>query len=273
MSAGKAPVDKPKVPRLPAPSLFIGPPSRNASNISLHPQVKDSGSATRDPLKRQRSLLGEKPRPDKSDTPISASDALSPGVFSRRQPQQTSKAEQQSNERTDAIWAEMQNTLEEVELSATSGTHVFGPNHSKALEELRTAQIALAQAWAKSEAEEESQNMSHSKKVQEKPMNSADVLSSERAEKLGSAATDIPTRNSAGGPAEGGTSKLEEETENDIALARKRREANDKYFQRVNTGVVDVVQKLEEVAKAMKGVELESKEIWDKDSVETGSII
>jgi hypothetical protein len=272
MSAGKLPADKPKVPRLPAPSLFIGPPSRNASNISLHPQPKDSGSATRDPLNRQRSLLGEKPRLEKSD-PVSANDALSPGVFSRRQPQQTSKAEQQSNERTDALWAEMQNTLEEVELSATSGTHVFGPNHSKALEELRTAQIALAQAWAKSEAEEESQNTSGAKDAQDKPISTADILSPDRVEKFGTAATDIPSRSGTGGSAGTGKSQLEAETENDIALARKRREANDKYFQRVNTGVVDVVKKLEEVAKAMKGVEMESKEIWDKESMETGSII
>jgi len=217
--------------------------------------------------------LGEKPRNEKSETPISANDALSPGVFSRRQPQQTSKAEQQSNERTDALWAEMQNTLEEVELSATSGTHVFGPNHSKALEELRTAQIALAQAWAKSEAEEESQNVSNAKKALEKTIGTADVLSSERTEKFGSPATDIPNRSGTGGGAGIDKNKLEEEGENDIALARERREANDKYFQRVNTGVVDVVRKLEEVAKAMKGVEMESKEIWDKDSVETGSII
>jgi hypothetical protein len=274
MSAGKAPADKPKVPRLPAPSLFIGPPSRNASNISLHPQAKEGHptSATRDPLNRQRSLLGEKPRTEKSEGPISPNDALSPGVFGRRQPQQTSKAEQQSNERTDALWAEMQNTLEEVELSATSGTHVFGPNHSKALEELRTAQIALAQAWAKSEAEEESQNTTKSKDAQDRPMSTADVLSSERTEKFGQTATDIPNRSGTGGSADTGKSQLEEETENDIALARKRREANDRYFQRVNTGVVDVVRKLEEVAKAMKGVEMESKEIWDKESIETASI-
>jgi hypothetical protein len=68
--------------------------------------------------------------------------------------------------------------------------------------------------------------------------------------------------------------RLEEDTENDIALARKRREANDRYFRKVNTGVMDVVQKLEEVAKAMKGVETESKEIWgDQDSVDTASVI
>lgn len=47
-----------------------------------------------------------------------------------------------------------------------------------------------------------------------------------------------------------------------IIMCRKRREANDRYFQRVNQGVLDVVAKLEEVATAMRAVELESKEIW-----------
>jgi septum formation topological specificity factor MinE len=165
------------------------------------------------------------------------------------------------------LWAEMQNTLEDVELSATSGTHVFGPNHSKALEDLRTAQIALAQAWAKSEAEEELQASSNAKKGQDTPMNTADVLASDRQAKFDG------LRTSTERSATDGKTQIEEETENDIALARERREANDKYFQRVNKGVVDVVQKLEEVALAMKGVEMESKEIWEKDSVDTASII
>ena len=70
----------------------------------------------------------------------------------------------------------------------------------------------------------------------------------------------------------GGKSQLEEETENDILLARRRRLANDRYFERVNKGVVDVVAKLEDVAKRMGGVEMESKEIWGEgDSMESGS--
>ena len=59
--------------------------------------------------------------------------------------------------------------------------------------------------------------------------------------------------------------KLEEETEVDILLARKRREANDQYFQRVNRGVLDVVAKLGDVAEAMKEVGQESKDIWDRN--------
>ncbi|PHH81594.1 hypothetical protein CDD82_395 [Ophiocordyceps australis] len=43
----------------------------------------------------------------------------------------------------------MQATLEEVELSASGGTHVFGPGHDGKLAELRKAQIELAHACAK----------------------------------------------------------------------------------------------------------------------------
>lgn len=65
---------------------------------------------------------------------------------------------------------------------------------------------------------------------------------------------------------------LDEETEKDILLARRRREANDRYFDRVNQGVLDVVAKLEEVAQAMRTVERESKDIWsDSESVATAA--
>jgi septum formation topological specificity factor MinE len=169
-----------------------------------------------------------------------------------------------SNERTDALWAEMQNTLEEVELSASSGSHVFGPGHSRALEELRTAQIALAQAWAKSEAEDEVAARPRSRETtKDRPINTADVLAADRAMKLGHGSKSSMA----------GKTQLEEDTEKDVALARERREANDRYFSKVNKGVLEVVQKLEEVAKAMRNVEVESKEIWgDRDSVETGSV-
>lgn len=57
--------------------------------------------------------------------------------------------------------------------------------------------------------------------------------------------------------------KLVEETEADILLARKRREANDEYFERVNDGVIDVIAKLESVAVAMRAVEEETKDLWN----------
>ena len=149
----------------------------------------------------------------------------------------------------------MQATLAEVELSAVSGTHVFGAEHSKALEELRTAQIALAQAWARSEADDV---VEHPDEINIDNVKGKGVLGNDSGEDPGSA--------------DGKGSKLEDETEGDILLARKRREANDRYFKRVNGGVLDVVGRLEEVAAAMGKVERESREIWNEsDSMDTGS--
>lgn len=156
------------------------------------------------------------------------------------------------NDRADALWAEMQNTLAEVELSASTGSHVFGAQHAKALEDLRNAQLALAQAWAKSESEEDS----HYPEGEEANVGGSGTVGVQAAP---------GTRGK--GPGSRNNSRernLEEETERDILLARKRREANDKYFQQVNSGVLDVVAKLEDVANAMRQVERESKEIWSE---------
>jgi hypothetical protein len=178
-------------------------------------------------------------------------------------------------ERTDALWAEMQATLEEVELSATNGAHVFGPDHGRALEGLRAAQIQLAQAWARSEADDavESSVDKESKALGSKI--GGIVLGSEGrgdnpdTEGVGSTA---PSGGSGVAAAEKMGNKMAEETESDILLARKRREANDRYFKRVNDGVLDVVAKLEEVASAMRVVEQESRDIWGESGSTTASL-
>lgn len=180
-----------------------------------------------------------------------------------------------ATDRTDALWAEMQATLEEVELSASGGTSVFGPDHERKLDELRLAQIALAQAWARSEADEAIETV--------KPggttgggegtaaATSAAGGGATGTQGEGAATEGAKSTAGSGSAARPGSSgmggqrgfKMEEETEVDILLARKRREANDQYFKRVNQGVLDVVAKLEEVAVTMRAVELESKEIWN----------
>lgn len=302
MSSSKPPASKNPNQRLPVPSLFVGPPSRNASSTSLMPSTSNAPTSARPPLTRQSSRLrnensaanvevslGSPPPPDIKGTP-----------FGRRQPQTTpagSGADQKSAARTEAIWTEMQNTLKEVELNAVSGGHVFSPRHAKALDELRGAQIALAQAWARSEADENStrteevNTLKAGSSAELKGVDDAGArLVKERIDKFGlgkdgMAPTGRP-RSDTGGSVKSVTSvtdigknQLEEETEHDILLARRRREANDRYFQRVNAGVLDVVAKLEEVAKAMKGVEIESREIWgdatsaSAESFDTGSAV
>lgn len=230
--------------RLPPPSLFQGPPSHNASNLSL-PQ----------PPTTVASRAGSQPPPIQRNRPSRAADSFDnqsvPSLFRSRAP---SKGEADS---ADAVWQEMQSALSEVELSAITSEHVFGAKHSEALKDLRQKQLMLAQAWARSEADEvvmdpeaaEQPSTQQSAGSKEQAQNTAAGMNERVAEE------EVYHRN------------LDEETERDILLARQRREANDRYFDRVNNGVLDVVAKLEEVAQAMRAVERESKDVWnDTDS-------
>lgn len=248
--------------RLPAPALFVGPPSRNASNTSLLPSGGDLRDPSRTPIVRQRSLLSpESKRPlppttsnqyDGDNLSLTTSNPSAP--FQRRQRAQSRAAEAEASSRAEAVWAEMQNTLEEVELSAIKGPGmtVFGSDHSRALDELRRAQIELAKAWARSEAEENEGSGEQQKTQDIKATDLASQTFSNSRDNTGASKGDKMFDRI----------KLEEETEKDIELSRKRREENDRYFEKVNKGVQEVVVRLEEVAKAMRGVESESKEIW-----------
>jgi septum formation topological specificity factor MinE len=150
----------------------------------------------------------------------------------------------------------MQNALSEVELSAVTSEHVFGERHSEALEDLRMKQLKLAQAWARSEADEV---VDAARGLEAKGKSS----SPRGSQNVGSTGERVPVEASI-------HRNMDEETERDILLARERREANDRYFDRVNNGVLEVVAKLEEVAQAMRAVERESKDIWsDNESIDT----
>lgn len=259
-----SPKAKPKHLREPPPALFLGPPSQNASHVSLPgipstiPPVVTSNpstlNTTRPPMAQQRP---QRVRGLESPADAIAGPSLPRTALPRQQ--QESEGKKQAD-RTDALWAEMQGTLEEVELSAVNGTHVFGPEHGKALDELRSAQIGLAQAWARSEADEVVESGDKESKgkftLGSEGRSALDTMGSTAAGSL------RPGSSSGGVAAERLGDKLEEETEADIILARRRREANDRYFQRVNAGVLDVVAKLEEVAGAMRAVEAESRDIW-----------
>ncbi|CZR59560.1 uncharacterized protein PAC_09454 [Phialocephala subalpina] len=272
-----SPKTKAKQLREPPPSLFLGPPSQNASHVSL-PGVapvaapNTSLNPSRAPLIRQRSQLGPQLGISPRSTDGPASETASVNVArALPRPHHDSEGKKQAD-RTDALWAEMQSTLEEVELSAVSGTHVFGQEHARALEGLRTAQIELAQAWARSEADDVVDSTDKESKVVS-GSRGLGAVGSEGRSMLDTVVGGSTVASGSGRPGSSGNAggtlgtevmgqELEEETQADILLARKRREANDKYFQRVNEGVLDVVAKLEEVASAMKAVEQESRDIW-----------
>jgi hypothetical protein len=184
------------------------------------------------------------------------------------------------------MWAELQATLEEIELSASGGTRVFGPDHDRKLAELRLAQIALAQAWARSEADEATETTTaegEARNLKGQGNGPAEAAISKGAgpdgkgDGSGNEAAKVSVAD--GGTRPGSSSgavrlgpTLEEETEADILFAKKRREANDRYFQRVNQGVLNVVAKLEDVAVAMRAVEQESKDIWGDNEPEQQSV-
>lgn len=264
---------KPTSSRLPPPSLFQGPPSRNASNISL---------VTPGPLPSNR--------PPKPTTSGGSKAAPQPAALPRSLSARARQSQAQTDsDRLDALWAEMQNTLAEVELSADSGSHVFGSNHGQALEDLRTAQLGLAQAWARTEAAEEA----HEEQERDHGVggDGSGEVNSAGAKAAGGGGGILSGDDHEGGGFEKdgtkgglrplpeivagqdpGKGSLEEETEKDIRSARRRREANDRYFERVNTGVLEVVAKLEDVALAMRAVEKESRDIWsESDSLEAAS--
>ncbi|MCJ1475313.1 hypothetical protein MMC13_003975 [Lambiella insularis] len=245
-------------PQCPPPlSFFLGPPSRNASNLSLSSvhHTAPNSSTTKPALQTSVSYLRSRP-----NRVLDSGPSTSSHLGRSAQQQQQQRQHQSEGDRTDALWAEMQATLAEVELSASRGMHFFGPEHSAALEELRTSQIALAQAWARSEADEIVDHPGEHDEEDGKDLRSASAASRKEAKE----AKQTAEKKGMG---------LEEETEGDILLARKRREANDKYFWRVNNGVLDVVGRLEEVAVAMGKVERESREIWsESESMESPSV-
>lgn len=148
----------------------------------------------------------------------------------------------------------MQQKLEEVELSAD---HVFSTDHAHSLESLRSAQVQLAQAWMRTE-EDELDNK-HSE-FGRKAFTGAAAMSPPRTEKVGVFGREEEEEE-------------EEDVEDDVLLARKRRLANDEHFNRIAMSVVDVTRKLEDVARAMDGVELESRSVWAGSSESDGSSI
>lgn len=261
---------------LPATALFHGPHSRNASHTSLSrtredrrndlstPGVRDQPQQLPRPHPPTASFSGTRAAVESKFTTSDGRQIPSGGPAARPNIGLTISSKREDDFRADAVWAEMQRTLADVELSAMNSSHGFGQQHAKALEDLRTAQLGLAQAWAKSEAdemidEEFGRDEGEAGAVGTMKGGMFGNTASGR-DKAGHSRNASVASNGSRGP------NLEEETERDIRLARKRREANDRYFKQVNKGVLDVVKKLDDVATAMRRVEKESREIWNESS-------
>ncbi|KAI0998964.1 hypothetical protein K3495_g9233 [Podosphaera aphanis] len=246
--------------------------SSNSSHTSLagiSSAQYPTGSVLNGPTFRQPSLFSQQTQLWHANDSLDLEENPSlPSKSSARYHQDIERRKQV--DKTDAQWEEMQSTLAQVELSAANNMHMLGSEHEKALEGLRTAQIELAKAWARSEADETSgaaENMA-------KNTPGKKFRSSSEDKTAGTTVTGASGRPKS--PAATPGLKLDgvnkHQSEPDIVLARKRREANDKYFQRVNDSVLDVVARLEAVACAMREVERESRDIWgdtDNESSKT----
>jgi len=285
---------------LPAPALFHGPHSRNASNLSLTQRSRDrddkptgTGTGTGTPAAEPDQHLPRARPPTSSfsggSRPSLIADHALPRSSYKKPPnslgagnaiRSTQQQRHDDEFRADAVWAEMQKTLADVELSAMNSSHVFSQEHVAALEDLRVAQLGLARAWAREEAEEQAdEEFGRDVEGGAAGDNNAEVkggMFSRGQEAAGAAGSPKSergrhsrSRRESSVSVMGET--LEEETERDIKLGRTRREANDRYFKQVNSGVGDVVKRLDEVVEAMRRVEKESREIWNSSESGGGS--
>lgn len=270
--------------RPPAPSLFVGPPAQHTPGHSIQHEPARQAAPTYDSSNGSSTAAFSSSR----DVKAAVAKKNAETNTSLTQPSKSilKAADQPAVQasQTQAAWAEMQNTLEEVELGAAGGANAFGAEHARALEDLRKAQIALAQAWTRSEADDEAGDRFYGADGLDQEseadgasgargkMSSGSVLSG-RKKSTDPSEQDKGdrTRARSGTDTSTGGAYLEEETERDIMLARKRRQANDRYFERVNRGVLDVVEKLETVAQKLKDVETEAQEIWEDESIGSDS--
>ncbi|RCI14405.1 hypothetical protein L249_5980 [Ophiocordyceps polyrhachis-furcata BCC 54312] len=249
----------------PTPIIFSHP-SRGTSHVSIPGALRQVDHGPALSSAKRESFTFERGSSSRLGAPGHSGSQRSGHAFQ-------SAAVSRSTDRTDALWAEMQATLDEVELSASEDAHAFGTGHDRKLADLRSSQIALAQAWARSEADDAFETAIHKKfqleqgdegRSQGGTRQFASRLEAGEVKEMAKSSDNALSESSMSGGRDGLGSQLEEETELDILLAGKRREANDQYFERVNRGVIDVVAKLEDVATAMRAVEQESKDVWNE---------
>lgn len=244
----------------------MGPPSRNASNLSISRQQAAEASLgiKRDPVNRQKSALSRSR--NVSDNQQVDDDNNSPQTQSSHNTAQPG-VKKASERDVESKWREMQNTLNEVELTAQSSTHVFGESHARALDDLRKAQVELARAWGRGNQDERDPTVAEDidNNLSDR-FQGADDLARDRnhVHKTGRQRGDTNTSTSTALSDESlrsdvtsksGRSQLEDETKQDIKLASERRAANEAYFKKVDGGVREVVKKLEIVAEAMRAME------------------
>ncbi|KAF2717603.1 hypothetical protein K431DRAFT_341237 [Polychaeton citri CBS 116435] len=280
--ASQATTANTKPNRLPAPTLFVGPPSRNASQLSMHNPFPSGNDDTHQFHHSTNTTTNPAQKPPRGKSALKHEFTNEDNKNASKDGAPTTRLQKPSPKSLDARWREMQSTLNEVELTAQNTTHVFGASHAAALQELRTAQIALARAWGRgneeqrraaqengaatsmtSVAPELGAGSSEKFKVAHDLASDRFRANRDRAGTTTSVSTSLSDESDKGSKTTtSAKSQLEEETAQDIRLASERRAANEDYFNKVDAGVKEVVAKLGVVAEAMRGVEGEARSLW-----------
>ncbi|KAI5303949.1 hypothetical protein KEM56_007031 [Ascosphaera pollenicola] len=253
-------------PQAPVPALFQTAPSTNASATSVHGGLLAAPFTLSGPSATAGGSSPHHPRHSSAAPSEMISPLGSPYLQAARLSPLAAAADEDADS-ADILWREMQDTLAQVEVSAATNDPVFNASHLKSLHQLRNKQLALAKAWARSEFDEVADHFGGENGNSLAPSVSASGARAPPQMSL-PVQPDVARRQLGTEDDLGSAHALDEKTENDLALARRRREANDRYFDRVSSGVLDVVATLEDVALALRAVERESNDIWS-DSEES----
>ncbi|KAI4717634.1 hypothetical protein E4T48_06166 [Aureobasidium sp. EXF-10727] len=293
--------------RLPAPSLFVGPPSHNASNASL-------ARANTETSQSSRTIPS-------SAIPGPTSPSLHQGNLSRsntglsRQPtnlsrQNTRDALSRQNTR-DAVGLSCQNTSlsqqrpdglippEDKETSQQTqatgvGLQTNPEDQETKRQRPRRGTAVLDAHWAALQSTLSDIELSAGSSAHVFGSGHATALEELRAAQVnlarawgqtdeGTTAPSSPsatkretqqtnTHQDQEKAAEQNERKLSTATTLDLTSAAKRREASDKYFAAVKEGVAEVVRKLDGVADAMREVEMQSRDIWGDDGKDSSEM-
>ncbi|KAI4725757.1 hypothetical protein E4T49_06494 [Aureobasidium sp. EXF-10728] len=295
--------------RLPAPSLFVGPPSHNASNASLARANTETSQSSRtvpssaipgpvSPSLHQANLSRSNTGLSRQPTNLSRQntrDALSRqntrdvvgvGNLSR---QNTSLSQQrpdglippedkESTQQTQATGVGLQATedQETKRQRPRRGTAVLDA-HWAAL------QSTLSDIELSAGSSAHVFGTGHATALEELRAAQVDLARAWGQTDAGDTAPSSPSATKKETPqtnthqdqekaAEQNERKLSTATTLDLTSAAKRREASDKYFAAVKEGVAEVVRKLDGVADAMREVEMQSRDIWGDDGKDSSEM-
>ncbi|KAK6004446.1 hypothetical protein QM012_008308 [Aureobasidium pullulans] len=297
--------------RLPAPSLFVGPPSHNASNASLTRANTDTSQSSR---AVPSSTIPGPSSPSLNHSSLSRSNTGTsrPNTNLSRQNTRDALSRQNTNlsqQRPDGLQVPEDSTGGGGQGGQGGGVGLANDTIDEEVKRQRPRRgtAVLDAHWAALQSTLSDIELSagssahvfgtgHAKALEELRAAQVDLArawgqtDSEDVSTLPSKESPAAKRNSKDTAAnnnkeqqqqnnkeqeeqaEQNQRKLSTATTLDLTSAARRREASDKYFAAVKEGVAEVVRKLDGVADAMREVEMQSRDIWGDDGKDSSEM-